>query len=81
MSKAVKELTEITPLNVPVPPMLAKAMGYNGEAWFVSFHWTSYGDEADYSDGRLSATGNWQAFLDPYTTEVLQRSAPCQKPQ
>src|SRR5687768_8338186 len=24
---------------------------------------TPYGDETDYSDGRLSGTGNWQAFL------------------
>ena len=30
---------------------------------YVSFHWTPYGDEAEYSDGRMSATGNWQAFL------------------
>jgi hypothetical protein len=43
--------------------MLAKAMGYKGEARYVSFQWTPYGDEADYSDGRLSGTGNWQAFL------------------
>jgi hypothetical protein len=43
--------------------MLAKAIGYHGEGRFVSFHWTPYGDEADYSDGRISATGNWQAFL------------------
>ena len=43
--------------------MLAKATGYTGEARFVSFHWTPYGDETDYSDGRVSATGNWQAFL------------------
>jgi len=63
MNKAVKELKGITPLNVPAPPMLAKAIGYNGEARFVSFQWTPYGDEADYSDGRLSGTGNWQAFL------------------
>jgi hypothetical protein len=43
--------------------MLAKAMGYTGNARFVSFQWTPYGDEADYSDGRGSGTGNWQAFL------------------
>ena len=43
--------------------MLAKAIGYTGDARFVSFQWIPYGDEAEYSDGRLSATGNWQAFL------------------
>jgi hypothetical protein len=43
--------------------MLSKAMGYTGEARFVSFQWTAYGDEAVYSDGRLSANANWEAFL------------------
>jgi hypothetical protein len=62
-SNVVKELTEITPLNVPVPPLLSKAIGYPGKARYVSFQWTPYGDEADYSDGRLSGTGNWQGFL------------------
>jgi hypothetical protein len=63
MKKAVSAFTGITPLNVPVPPMLAKAIGYTGKARFVSFQWTPYGDETDYSDGRVRATGNWQAFL------------------
>jgi hypothetical protein len=63
MRKAVKVLNGLTPLNVPVPPMLAKAIGYTGDARYVAFKWTPYGDEALYNDGRLSATGNWQAFL------------------
>jgi hypothetical protein len=63
MSKGAKSFSNLTALNVPVPPMLAKAMGYTGQARFVSFHWTPYGDETDYSDGRVQATGNWQAFL------------------
>jgi hypothetical protein len=58
-----QRFTGLTPLQAPVPPMLAKAIGYKGEARFVSFQWTPYGDEADYSDGRMSATGNWHAFL------------------
>jgi hypothetical protein len=52
MNKGTTASTDLTPLNVPVPPMLAKVMGYRGEARFVSFQWTPYGDEADYSDGR-----------------------------
>jgi hypothetical protein len=63
MSKLVKHSKGLTPLNVPVPPVLATAVGYTGEARYVAFHWTPYGDEAEYFDGRRSATGNWQAFL------------------
>src|SRR5918992_4420085 len=63
MNQAVKSITDLTSLNIPVPPMLAKAIGYKGKARFVSFQWTPYGDETDYSDGRVQATGNWQAFL------------------
>ena len=58
-----KELKGLTPVNIPVPPMLALAIGYKGKAQYVSFQWTPYVDEAEYSDGRLSATGDWQAFL------------------
>jgi hypothetical protein len=63
MSKGAKAVYYLTTLNVPVPPMLARAIGYTGNARFVSFQWTPAGDETDYSDGRVSATGNWQAFL------------------
>jgi hypothetical protein len=63
MSTSAKELNGLTPLMVPVPPMLAKAIGYTADARYVSFHWTPYGDEVDYFNGRLSATGNWHPFL------------------
>jgi hypothetical protein len=63
MSKGAKAVSNLTPLNIPVPPMLATAIGYTGEARFISFQWTPTGDETDYSDGSVSATGNWQAFL------------------
>jgi hypothetical protein len=43
--------------------MLARAIAHTGKARFVSFQWTPYGDETEYSDGRGSATGNWHAFL------------------
>ena len=48
---------------VPVPPMLEQAIGYEGEARFVSFYWTPGGDEADYDDGQRTGTGNWQGYL------------------
>jgi len=53
----------LTPLPAPVPPMLGKAIGYNGEARFVSFHWTPGGDEADYDDGQRAGTGEWEGYL------------------
>jgi len=53
----------LTPLLAPVPPMLEKAIGYKGEARFVSFHWTPGGDDADYDDGQRAGTGEWQAYL------------------
>ena len=63
MRTPVKELKGLIELKAPVPPMLAKAIGYKGDARYVAFNWTPYGDEAEYFDGRVSATGNWQAFL------------------
>jgi hypothetical protein len=63
MNKAVQAFTDLTPLNVPVPPMLATAIGYIRKARFVSFQWTPAGDETEYSDGRVTAIGNCQAFL------------------
>ena len=43
--------------------MLEQAIGYTGEARFVSFYWTPGGDEADYDDGQRAGTGNWQGYL------------------
>jgi hypothetical protein len=53
----------LTPLAAPVPPMLEEAIGYNGEAHFVSFHWTPGGDEAYYDDRQRAGTGEWQGYL------------------
>ena len=71
MRKIIKVIEGLTSLNIPVPPMLAPALGYKGEARYVSFQWTPYGDEADYADGRLSGTGNWQAS-SPYPSPCSQ---------
>jgi|GEM_PF-653117 len=53
----------LTLLAVPVPPMLEKAIGYDGDARFVSFYWMPGGDEAYYDDGQRAGTGNWQGYL------------------
>jgi hypothetical protein len=63
MKKAAQPVTGLTPLNVPVQPMLARAIGYTGKARFVSFQWTPAGDETDYSDSRASATGRHSSPL------------------
>jgi hypothetical protein len=56
--------------------MLATAIGYKEDARYVAFNWTPYGDEAEYFDGRRSATGNWQSFLayiqHPAVSPVLE---------
>src|SRR5215471_474632 len=63
MSTSVKAPRGLTALHVPVPPLLAKAIGYTGRARYVAFKWTPYGAEVEYFDGLRSATGDWQAFL------------------
>jgi hypothetical protein len=50
-------------LSVPVPPRLARAIGYLGEARWVAFHWEPCGDESFYDDGRGSGTGSPWAYL------------------
>jgi hypothetical protein len=50
-------------LEVPVPPQLEQAIGYEGNGRFVSFTWTPYGDEAYFDDGRFSGTGDWDGYL------------------
>src|SRR5581483_6855994 len=64
-------------LHVPVPPMLEQALGYEGSATWVSFYWEPAGDEAMYDDGRVSGTGEWDAFL-VYTRH--RRGAPSLAP-
>ncbi len=52
-------------LSIPVPPdpLLEQALGYNGQARFFAAWWEPCGDEAMVSDGRTTATGEWQGFL------------------
>lgn len=63
-------------LTIPVPPepVLENALGYTGQAQFFTTWWEPCGDEAMVSDGRTSATGEWQGFL-AYTQHPLIRPA------
>ena len=50
---------------IPVPPMLERALGYDGDAPLVAFWWTPGGDELCYADGRIELCGgNWSAWLE-----------------
>jgi hypothetical protein len=50
-------------VDVPVPPDLAEAFGYRGQARFVGFCWSPLGDELNYDDGRSAGSGASHAFL------------------
>jgi hypothetical protein len=63
MRKPIKAIDGLTPLKIPVPPMLAKAMGYNREARFVSFHWMHKVVEVKYSDGCISAIASYIPYF------------------
>jgi len=51
------------PLEIPVPPMLEEAIGYDGDDRYVAFYWTPAGDAILWDTGWSSATGQWPAWL------------------
>ena len=53
----------LVPLDVPVPPMLADAVGYDGQARYISMYWEMAGDEVYWDDGRMGSTGHWDGYL------------------
>ena len=53
----------LTPLTIPVPPMLEEALGYTGTSRWIAFPWEPCGDELMYHDGTVSADGSWHAWL------------------
>ena len=58
-----EDASELTPLDVPVPPRLAETFGYRGDARLVAFYWEPVGDEVMYDDGLSAGTGEWYPFL------------------
>ena len=54
---------DLIPLEVPVPPGLAKVFGYRYGLRFVSFHWEPSGDDVFFDDGRHRGTGDGRGFL------------------
>jgi len=56
------DTSQLTQLNVLVPPDLAQTLGYDGDARFVGFYWGA-GDELWTNDGRSEGTyGDWHAW-------------------
>jgi hypothetical protein len=45
-------VSPLTPLDLPVPPMLEEALGYAGASRWVAFHWERCGDELRYQGCR-----------------------------
>jgi hypothetical protein len=50
-------------LSISAPPILCDAIGYRGQARFVAFYWPPGGDELMFTDGNISADGDWYAWL------------------
>ena len=61
----IPESTYLPLAGIPVPPMLERALGYDGDSPLVAFWWAPGGDELCYADGRIELCGgNWSAWLD-----------------
>jgi hypothetical protein len=43
--------------------MLEETLGYAGDARYLAFYWTPFGDEVMWETGWSGATGNWSAWL------------------
>jgi len=64
-------------LSLKAPPMLGKAVGYDGEARFYGLYWSPAGDELVVSDGRTTAVGgNWTAWHVFIHHQVMQLDRP-----
>jgi hypothetical protein len=62
-ANSLPEQEGLIPLPIPVPPSLAGALGYGGEARYLAIWWKAAADEAMWSDGRTTTDGWWQGFL------------------
>lgn len=53
----------VVSLDLPLPPMLAGALGYRGSAERVGVHWLVGSGEVVVDDGLTQTPGHWPAFL------------------
>lgn len=52
----------LTQINLPVPPMLEAALGYNGHMRYVAFYWDAEADTVRYDDGATDEEADFEAF-------------------
>jgi hypothetical protein len=57
------DLEEFICLNLLVPPKFEAALGYEGDARFVAFYWEPAGDELMYTNGQISANGEYAPWI------------------
>ncbi len=62
-ANSLPEQEGLIPLPIPVPPSLAGALGYGGEARYLAIWWNAAADEAIWSDGRTTTDAWWHGFL------------------
>ncbi len=54
---------ELVRLALPCPPQLVELVGYDGPGRLLALWWAPFGDGLTFSDGTLTATGNWRGWL------------------
>jgi hypothetical protein len=68
LNELFTELTDLASVLPPVPNIFEKALAYpdyaSTSARYLSFYYSSLGDESVYDDGRQSGDGDAWAFLD-----------------
>ena len=62
-ANSLPEQEGLLPLPIPVPPSLAGALGYTGEARYLAIWWEAADDKAMWSDSRTTSDGWWHGFL------------------
>ncbi len=53
---------ELVRLALPCPPQLVELSGYDGPGRLIALWWSPVGDQLMFSDGTLTATGNWRGW-------------------
>jgi hypothetical protein len=79
IASTAKPPSPLIHLQIPVPPMLEAALGYEGNARYVAFYWQPAGDEVMYDDGQVNGDGDWWAWVEfeNHRTVISHLWLPC----